>query len=80
MAAALLLQRQRGRNEARKRKSCCEPPRHLHGVLSMRFQVHYSPAPTQKLMAAASRAHGALQGGGSAEKGRPRQEQSLSQP
>lgn len=32
MAATLLLQGERGRNAARKRKSRCEPPRCLHGV------------------------------------------------
>lgn len=63
MAAALLLQGQRGRNETRKRKSCCEPLRCLHGVLSTRFQVRYSPAPTLELVGTASCARGALEGG-----------------
>lgn len=65
-----------------KEKSRCEPLRRLHGVLSMRFQVCYSPAPTLEMAtAAASRARGALRGGGgSAEKDLAGREQSLPQP
>lgn len=64
MTAVLLLQGQRGRNEARKTKSPCEPLSCLHGVLPMRFQVCYSPTPTRELAVAASHVHGAVQGGG----------------
>lgn len=69
MAAALLsLSRgQRGRNEARKRKSRCisQPARRLHRVLSVRFQLCYLPAPRREPAAVASLcpACGALRGG-----------------
>lgn len=69
-----------GKKQSQQNKILLEPPSCWHRASPVSSQVCYSPTPTRELLLGASPARGALERGGSAERGLPKEEQSSCSP